>query len=310
MKIETMDGVKIVRLEKSLPDEEVDKLCGDTIDETYIDHLIKEDTDVYKPDGTLLMKYRKGIVPANLCAASYPVFKGAAKPTDHRGMAAGFLKPEDIKPGMVQTSKFKIAKIKKDGTISKIKRAKVVESSIIGYFERTVRNPYCRITAYNLANEERFAQVIPFIQFVDNVFRDLVPERWEAQMEIVRNSSPDFYIHGTSFTTLSVNRNFRTAIHKDQGDLKEGFGVLSVLRAGDYTGGYLTWPKYKVGVDLGTGDVICCDVHEWHGNTPIYGPQRKWERISLVFYYREAIKECGTAEEELERAKRAQGTLK
>ncbi len=45
------------------------------------------------------------------------------------------------------------------------------------------------------------------------------------------------------------------------------------------------------------------DVHEWHSNTPIIGIKGNYERISCVFYYRANMIYCGTAEEEVERAK-------
>ena len=102
---------------------------------------------------------------------------------------------------------------------------------------------------------------------------------------------------------MTVNRNFQTAVHQDQGDLKQGFGVMSCLRRGRFDGCYFVFPKYRVALDMRTGCVLCGDVHEWHGNTPMRGNHGMFERVSLVFYYREKMKRCGSAEEELEHAK-------
>lgn len=41
----------------------------------------------------------------------------------------------------------------------------------------------------------------------------------------------------------------------------------------------------------------------WHGNAPILRFGNKAQRCSLVFYYRNGMVQCGSHEEELERAK-------
>ena len=124
-------------------------------------------------------------------------------------------------------------------------------------------------------------------------------------MDFIGRTNPDFVIRGTSFTTLTVNRNWQTALHTDRGDLPEGFGVLTCLRSGEYEGGFLVMPKYRVAVDMTSGCVLCANVHEWHGNSVIrHGA--KWERITCVFYARKKMIFCGSAADELERAKRRQ----
>jgi hypothetical protein len=90
--------------------------------------------------------------------------------------------------------------------------------------------------------------------------------------------------------------------------LREGFGVLTVLHAGTYTGGHLVFPKYRVAVDLRTGGVLLADVHEAHGNTPLIGTPGSFVRLSLVCYYRAGMRACGSASEENARAKRLEPT--
>jgi hypothetical protein len=46
---------------------------------------------------------------------------------------------------------------------------------------------------------------------------------------MAEQSSQDFIIKDTAFSTVTVNKNFRTAGHYDNGDLKEGFGNLGVI---------------------------------------------------------------------------------
>ncbi len=202
---------------------------------------------------------------------------------------------------------------KQDGTISKKTVAKTVLSGIVGFMEGNPRFPYCRLTAFNLQHMDQFNECMPYIRLIDEKFKDLMPDRWQAQMEWQTRTSEDFKIAGTSFTTITVNKNFPTAVHKDAGDLKQGFGVMSCLRSGPkglsdttYKGGYTIFPKFKVAVNMTNGCICCADVHEWHGNLPITGIPGAYKRVSLVFYYREKIANCGSAEQERQRAEQQQ----
>ena len=278
--------------------------------------LIEEDCKVYKPNGELLLIFRKKVIPPGLCHLAFPALRKAARKSNNRGNAAGEV-PEEIEDRMGNYIRkvLRITKkngkplkrgkpLKLDGTVSNTSYAQEVLSGIIGYYDRNTRFPYCRTTAYNLHHPELFLQALPYIQAVDRVFAENVPERYEAQLNKVKQTPEDFVIHRTAFTTVTVNKNWRTAIHKDKGDLKEGFGVMSVLGAGKYKGCYLCFPKYRIAVDMRTQDVLMADVHEWHGNTPFVGVEGMYERISCVLYMRGKMTECLPVEDETERAKR------
>jgi hypothetical protein len=88
--------------------------------------------------------------------------------------------------------------------------------------------------------------------------------------------------------------NFRTAAHSDTGDWPAGFGNLVVLEHGaPYTGSYTGFPQYGVAVDCREGDFLAMDVHQIHGNTPMYPEDKTSIRLSLVSYLREGIvKKC------------------
>ena len=61
------------------------------------------------------------------------------------------------------------------------------------------------------------------------VFRRELPDRYAVQMRAVRATPPEFVIRGTAFTTVTVNRNYRSAVHKDKGDLPDGFATRQGL---------------------------------------------------------------------------------
>ena len=60
---------------------------------------------------------------------------------------------------------------------------------------------------------------------------------------------------------------FQTALHRDAGDFKGGFGNLSVIERGKYHGGYTVFPQFGIGINLRNNDFVAMDVHQWHANT-------------------------------------------
>jgi hypothetical protein len=175
-------------------------------------------------------------------------------------------------------------------------------SGIIGYFDRTRQHPYCRQTAFNLNHPKLFERALPYIQRVDMQFQRHFPAQWWHQMYAAMFTR-GYIMRGTSFSTMTINKNFRTAVHKDQGDLLGSFGVMTVFKTPGFTGGHLIVPKYRVSIPYGNGDICFLNVHEWHGNSEIHGEPGTYERLSVVFYQRQRIVQCGTLNEELARVR-------
>jgi hypothetical protein len=177
--------------------------------------------------------------------------------------------------------------------------ANSVYSGIAGWFDRYPRIPYGRATSYTAKNPEKFALAYPFLQTLSNGFRDLLPQRYDAQMKAARQVDPRFLVPETPFTTVTVNKTFRTAAHYDVGDLNSGLSnLLTLSNDGRYSGGYLIAPEYRVAVNPRPGDLLLINNHDvMHGNTPIVCEEGS-ERISLVCYFREKMLELGSWEYE------------
>lgn len=265
-----------IRAKKELGDDEAAALAGTLLTDDAYHTLIDRDCDVTGPDGEFLLRFRKKVLRADDCYTAWKNLRSAATQSDNRGIAAGVFEESEIRPNIGKRSGVRYYQAKPDGTISNTNRAKTVNSGIIGFFDRNPRIPYCRQTAFNIQKGDQFDD----------------------------RTSPDFLIPGTVFSTITVNKNWQTAVHQDAGDLRAGFGVLTALRAGRFTGGYFCLPQYGVAVDMDSTDLLLANVHEWHGNTPIKPIDLRAERVSLVFYYREQMAECGSALEEAEIAKR------
>jgi len=199
------------------------------------------------------------------------------------------------------------SKIREDATwvlnnlISDTTYANPVDSGIAGWFDRYPRIPYGRATAYTAQNFERFKLCYPFMGQLSKGFEELLPSRWKKQMVAADQLDPGFRIPGTPFTTITVNKNFRTAAHRDAGDLARGFSNLTVVaKTNDYSGAYLVLPEVRAAVNIRPGDLLLVANHDFiHGNTPIVAPAgAELERISLVCYFREAMLELGSKDYE------------
>lgn len=289
--------------------DDADYLVGAKIDDSHYDTLLggDEPCDIFKPDGTPLVKYRPNWFDDKLVESVIPVCRKAATLNDNRGTAAGDISLTPVRNSDVvgwQSGKGNHYKeVKRDGTLSKTTRGGLVHSGIIGYFDRSARFPFCRQTSFLINQAAKWRKFLPYIRRADEGFREFMPERWRAQREFADRTAKDWVIPESTFTTVTVNKNFQTAVHKDAGDLHAGFGVMSCLRNNLYEGGFLCFPAFRVAVNMGNGCLCLADVHEWHGNTPLKNLRVGHERITLVFYYREHMINCKEAHEEAEWAK-------
>ena len=93
---------------------------------------------------------------------------------------------------------------------------------------------------------------------------------------------------------MTINHNWRTALHKDSGDFNEGFGNLVVCSKGKYKGGFTGFPQFGICFDVRDGDFLAMDVHEWHCNTKLEGVKENdnYTRMSVVCYLREKMIRC------------------
>jgi hypothetical protein len=79
------------------------------------------------------------------------------------------------------------------------------------------------------------------------------------------------------FTTVYVAKNFRTAYHRDAGNLR---GVMTcLLPMGEFSGGALVLPRFRIAFAFKPGDVLFFNPQELHGNLPFKG-----ERLSAALY--------------------------
>lgn len=308
-----------------LSEQECDALRGKYLDDSSYDRIISEDTDYYH-EGNVIFRFRKNLFSEDLLTTAWDSCKYLAKSSRGRGASAGPIDPESVywkKRKIYWSDKWSAKYMVKDKKTGEIKESKMkvnneVASQPIGYYGKTkglgVDLP-CRLSHYTKTNMKKYEKSIPFFQKIGEHYKDLLYSKYIDQMERARIN--DFHIPETPFSTITINRNFRTAVHKDSGDFG-GFACLSVLEENKYHGGYFVLPKFRLAIDMRHGDLLIADVHQYHGNTELYetdedkqyndeNPQKtfkdnldvgvlglnnRFSRLSFVCYLREDIIHC------------------
>ncbi|ORC84342.1 DnaJ chaperone protein [Trypanosoma theileri] len=170
-------------------------------------------------------------------------------------------------------------------------------SGIAGYFDYR-GSPVelkCRKTSFTCEHIQSWPDVFPMIDYISAVYKAIFPKQWAAQNDAI----PDVVrIHGSPFSTLTINQRFRTASHTDAGDFDMGYGLLAVLE-GNFKGLSLALDDFGVCFRMQPRDVLLFNTHFFHSNTEpeINNPNDNWDRLTCVFYYRAALGEPGCVAE-------------
>jgi hypothetical protein len=318
--------VKEVVVEPVMTNDEIKGREGTYFTDKEVKQVFDEDVDVYAmEDGKkkLLARFRKHVIPNPLIKTGWEAYYQTAAASRNRGAAAGPIKVNSNywkKRKPTDVNKWS-ARYMQNGKLSKMRVNNNVFSSVLGYFEQT---PFmglpCRLTSYTQKYFHQYKHGIPFIEAIDRTFKRLVPDHHAKQLAAA-SEKPMYRVAHTAFSSITVNRNFQTALHMDDGDFREGFGNLSVIERGRYSGGATLFPRFGVGFNVRTGDFLGMDVHEWHCNTELYesaedkafnkklpkihnddvqtgtlGGDKPFTRISFVCYLREKLRGCKTSE--------------
>lgn len=325
-----MSKVAILEVHPIMDESKISTKEGCYFPESHYHKIIKSNTDVYgiAEDGTkqLLLKFRKSVIPQSICQAAFSALESHSKHKNYnRGAAAGKLHSSKLPKYVGKITKresFRVFYKTHSGRRTKDNIGNMAMSNIAGYYDKPDRNlytsksnsktkknssrksgfdihgnPLCRTTQFTKEEVAKWASTTPLIRAADKWFQRLVPDRHAIQIARARKT-PNYQIANTAYSTITLNYDWRTACHKDKGDLEEGFGNLIVLEKAKsghsectgFTGGFLGFPRWGIAVDVRQGDFLAMDVHEWHCNTPIQGTGR----LSIVAYLRKGMIKCAS----------------
>lgn len=323
----------ILEVDPILTEKEITNKEGCYFPESHYKNIIKSNTDVYgileNGNRKLLLKFRKNVIPQSICKNAFIALESHSKHKNYnRGAAAGKLKKSKLPKYVGRITKkesFRVYYKSHNGKHTNDNIGNMAMSNIAGYYDKPDRNSYstknkkktinksnntrksprkgydihgnplCRTTQFTTEEVEKWENTTPLIQYADKMFKRLIPDRYKIQLSRARKT-PKYQIKNTSYSTITLNYDWRTACHKDKGDLEEGFGNLIVLEkaksgfieCAGYQGGYLGFPRWGIAVDVRQGDFLAMDVHEWHCNTHITGTGR----LSIVAYLRKDMIKC------------------
>lgn len=290
-----------LRLRSRVADSAIrEHLAGKVLGPADFDVLLTGPAAVWKPDGRPLCVYLPGaLVQYAADPELYRVLHELRRFISvNRGLASGG--PRFGGEGFSRTYTRPIA------------------SAIVGAVDPMGQSRYCRLTSWTGRNLPDWQRLHPLLRAVAGHLAEHVPDRYAAQAREAARANPAWVVPGTPFSTVTVNNTYPTGVHTDKGDLDAGFSTIACLRRGEYRGGQLVFPAYRVAVDMADGDLLLMDAHDWHGNVALEcacgerpnGPCEKCgaERISVVSYFRTKITSCGTPAEEYERAARHRET--
>lgn len=287
-----------IRLRSWIPPAELDAKKGRIVTDRDFNVLCTGPVRLWAPTGPLIAIYLPGVLGPYMDAA-WPVLRSIRQPTDNRGLASGTPRVKRGDQKRTRTRNIFSATI---GAVD----PGPASSKVAG------RLPACRLTAWTGKHPDQWAELRPLFMEIARCYRRWGEDRYRRQAAAAQLTHPDWVIPGTPFTTVTVNNSYSTGVHQDTGDLPAGFSTLAVARRGQYTGGHLVLPEYRVAFDMRDGDLLIFDAHQWHGNTamlcehqalPLARPcPAGCERVSLVTYFRTKMLECGSSEQEAARA--------
>jgi len=312
--------IKKLYLPELITNEELKSIKGEHLDSGYVIHTITSDCDIYDMDTkAFICSFRKRRLTTSPLAWKH--YKHLSVASRGRGASAGPIDPTSQywkKRQLVKTKGYSTSYLVK-GKPSKMRVNNQVSSTPIGFFEGTKSlgiNKPCRLTYHTTQSLQQYEGGKPYLHDLDRWYKKVRPLEHKRQLERA-NLQPDYKIDHTAFSTITMNRNFRTALHQDAGDYG-GIAVLSCLEYGRYRGCLFMIPRYGIGIDLRQDDILVADVHQYHCNSEIWttpeddeynaslpkvfkgnpevgtvGAYEDYSRITFVSYLREKLINCG-----------------
>tara|TARA_R110002110_G_scaffold119363_1_gene293844 strand:+ start:109 stop:1014 length:906 start_codon:yes stop_codon:yes gene_type:complete len=282
-------------------------------DEEHYDMCISEDAIGYKEDGSILFIFKKNVIPKEKRKIYRDALRSQCKmKTKNRGAGGSFVDikrfPKQavalcnkhglpLKNDKVLGCYFKY----EDGKVAKRCQGNQVRSGVAGFFDATA-GLKCRKVNWSASNPKRHTLMEELCVIISNHFKAVAPKVWSYQKSMINE---DFIFKDSVFSTLTLNYDFRTACHKDSGDLINSLSTLTVLEEEEdnYNGFYTGLPEYKLMFDVRDGDTLIFDAHEYHCNTEYEVKSHKLGyndieerafagRMTIVAYLRNGINLC------------------
>ena len=262
-------------------EQEAKALEGTYANYSHSSRRIAEDAKVLAPDGSLFARYMPAKLSAEVLELALPVMQAVNTPFSNRGTAA------------YKNSMFN--RVRKDGLLAATREVAPEVQRLLGYSDQigylegkpgteARGTQYCRPTQITRTHPERLTLMRPLALEADGIFQQELPAEYAAQVDAIAGAGK--YRITDSISTINLNRDWQTAYHRDANDLPDGWAIIFV--GGEYAGGDLVVPRYRLRFELRPGTLLFFKPHEVHGNLPFQG-----ELLQGVLFGREHIASCG-----------------
>jgi len=292
-----------------------DAKLGEFYDINHYDKIISETTWGFKEDGQVLFCCIKGAIPKEERKKYKDVIRKPAKAkTKNRGQSAGVVDISKFPRNAVSfcdvngkkldgKPRFSVYYKKEDGKVINRCQSNQVRCGVAGHFDKVAGLP-CRKVGWSRDNVDKHEILGELARIIQSNHRRYCPQSYLFH-RIMAEKKPNYLFKDSIYSTMTLNYDFRTATHKDSGDLQGGLSTLTIFEdeVENYEGFYLGLPDYKIAFDLRDGDLLLFDAHEKHANTEYKVLSDKLPiddltqnnfagRIAVVCYLRNRLWQC------------------
>ena len=271
-----------------------ERWAGNYLTEEAYDQVITatEDTVIFKPGASLYDDVPLAYVVCNAYPDSRVIecLRTIEETTTMRANASGPILEEDMKKKGITEYKLRSpnsyhVKTKK-GEWGMIAYANEIYSVMAGWKKGRFTGGI-ESSGWTKDNSDKFEILKDISTHNEAAFQKVDPDRYQAQKDFAELHISSEHRVGI-ITTLSMNRysdlglgtHEGMSVHVDSGDTEAGMTTMCHFRDGEYTGAYLTFPRYGVAIDAPDNSVIIADSLELHGVTPIKGEGTRYTCVA------------------------------
>lgn len=231
---------------------------------SHADQFIRCDTELRSPnDGVVTALLLCNVIPPELHKVACELFRTVNRPPSNRPTAMGTVSlPRSTSKDGAPSPRSGVNKLVLDASGAKVGR--------VGWDGPDHEAPL------TIDHREMLLGNEPLIKLVDELYKRFL-STFYAKQALALAKVPHCRLFGTSFSTIYIAKNFRTAYHRDTGNLPGAMTCLVPL--GNFVGGELVLARWRIAIAFKPGDLLLFDPQQLHGNLPIIG-----QRLSAAFY--------------------------
>jgi hypothetical protein len=291
--------------------------AGEFYDKSHYNKIINESQYGFNENGDILFCLIKGAIKTENRIKYKDIIRSCCKSkTKNRGASAG---PVDLRyfpkkavelcdknGNPFKDGKERYSVFYKDATGKVVNRCQSnqVRSGVAGYFDAVAGLP-CRKVGWSNNNPLKHEALVELAKEIEHNHKTYCNTSYNYHRKKADEVPENLLFKDTIYSTMTLNYDFRTASHKDKGDLEGGLSTLTIFEdeLNNYEDFYIGLPEYKIAFDVRDGDTLIFNAHEYHANTEFKVLSEKLKlddltdnnyagRMSVVCYMRNKLNKC------------------